>query len=256
MGIPMREEGMDLAFLRRALTRRRPVFLYTIPNFQNPTGITTSQVHREELLSVCEKFRVPLVEDGFEEEMKYFGKVPLPIKSMDKHRVVVYLGTFSKVLFPGVRVGWVIADKECIRRLMAIKRFSDICTSPLIQAALYEFCRREHFDVHVRRMHRIFRKRMQTALAAARQSLPAGYVSWTEPSGGYLIWVRFKEPGVDESRFHRCCYENKVSVSPGRFYFPAKSRDKYFRISISMLNETEIRDGIDRLGNAIRQTYA
>lgn len=255
-GIPMREEGMDLAYLRRALTRRRPVFLYTIPNFQNPTGITTSQAHREELLSVCEEFRLPLVEDGFEEEMKYFGKVPLPIKSMDKHQVVIYLGTFSKVLFPGVRVGWVIAERECIRRLMAIKRFSDISTSPLIQAALHEFCRREHFDVHVRRMHRVFRKRMQAALAAARECLPAEHVAWTEPSGGYLIWVKFKDTDVDESRFHLCCRENRVSVSPGRFFFSTKSREKYFRISISMLNETEIWEGIDRLGRAIRQTYA
>jgi DNA-binding transcriptional MocR family regulator len=242
---------LDIDQLRRMLERNRPAFLYTIPNFQNPTGVTTSQAHREKLLALCEEHRLPLVEDGFEEEMKYFGKVSLPIKSMDRQGVVIYLGTFSKVLFPGVRVGWIIARRECVRRLMAIKRFTDISSSGPVQAALHEFCRREHFDLHVRRMHRVFRRRMQVALEAMREHLPARRVAWSEPTGGYLIWVRLRG-GVDEERFHRLCAEHRTSVAPGGYFFPEAAPDVHFRISISMLDEAEIRAGIERLGRAVR----
>jgi DNA-binding transcriptional MocR family regulator len=256
LGIPMRHDGMDLACLCKALKRRRPSFVYTMPNFQNPTGVTTSQVHRERLLEICNQHRLPLVEDGFEEEMKYFGKVSLPIKSMDRNQVVIYLGTFSKVLFPGVRIGWIMADEECIRRLLAIKRMSDLTTTPLLQAALCDFCRRELFDLHVRRMHRIFRRRMQTALAALKEHLPADHVSWTEPTGGFLVWVTFRDAAVDEQRFYQICAEESVRVSPGIFYYPAAGRERCFRISISNLDEQEIQEGIRRLGRAIRRATA
>lgn len=252
MGIPMGPEGLDLENFRQRLAVERPSFLYTIPNFQNPTGITTSQQHREQLLHLCEEHRLPLVEDGFDEEMKYFGRVSLPVKSMDRHQVVIYLSTFSKVLFPGIRIGWIIAPRPCLERLAMLKRCSDLSSSGPLQAAIYEFCRREHYDFHVRRMHREFRKRMQTALETIREQLPAGQVTWTEPAGGYLIWVSFRQPAVDEERFARCCREQGVVVSPGAYYFPLNEPLVHFRISISMLTGEEIREGIVRLGRAIR----
>jgi len=253
LGIPMRDDGMDLGRLRRTLDRRRPAFIYTMPNFQNPTGVTTSQAHREQLLDICRQRRVPLVEDGFEEEMKYYGKVSLPIKSMDRDGLVLYLGTFSKVLFPGMRIGWIIAERECIQRLLAIKRISDLTTTPLLQAAVAEFCRREYFDRHVRRMHRVFRKRMQAALEALRAELPADRVRWTEPAGGFLIWVSFLDAASREDGFYPMCERERVSVSPGAFYYPEARRGRSFRISISNLEEAEIREGIRRLGRAIRR---
>ena len=104
--IPINDRGMDLDQLEQMISQKPPILVYTIPNFQNPTGITTDQPHRERLLAICERHGIPLVEDGFEEEMKYFGKAVLPIKSMDRKKIVIYLGTFSKVLFPGIRLGW------------------------------------------------------------------------------------------------------------------------------------------------------
>ena len=131
--------------------------------------------------------------------MKYLGRVTLPIKSMDSGQVVVYLGTFSKVLFPGVRTGWVIADPDCIRRLTAVKRFSDLSSSGVLHAALAEFCREGHYEAHVRRMHKVFRRRMEVAQAALRRHLPRELVTWTEPVGGYLVWVRFRGDGERRS---------------------------------------------------------
>ncbi len=252
LGVPMCADGLDLDHLEWLLTRDRPRLLYTIPNFHNPTGITTSQGHREALLTLCQRHRLPLVEDGFEEEMKYRGGVTLPIKSMDAGQVVVYLGTFSKVLFPGVRTGWVIADPECIRRLAAVKRFSDLSSSGVLQAALAELCREGHYERHVRRMHKVFRRRMEVAQAALRRHLPAEAVSWTEPAGGYLVWVRFR-PGVEDGdRFERLCARHRVVVSPGRNFFPKPVHDPCFRISISMLDEDAIEEGVARLGRAVR----
>jgi GntR family transcriptional regulator/MocR family aminotransferase len=251
-GIPMESYGMNLRVLEDIMNNQKPALVYTIPNFQNPTGITTSQAHREQLLTICEKHSVPLIEDGFEEEMKYFGKVVLPIKSMDKQKVVIYLSTFSKVLFPGIRMGWIAADKECIARLTAIKRFCDLSSSNVIQAALSAFIRNGYYDIHLRRMHRTFRKRMLIALEALEMFMPEN-VKWTKPDGGYTIWVSLSYSYGTENTFKKTLINNGVLVSPGIYYFYGSKEQKYFRISISSLNEKEIPEGIKRLGNALRQ---
>lgn len=248
--IPMKSEGMDLDLLENWLDSHSACFVYTIPNFQNPTGITTPQNHRERLLSLCEKYDVLIVEDGFEEEMKYFGKVVLPIKSMDNQGIVIYIGTFSKVLFPGIRVGWIAADKECIQRLTAIKRFSDISTNHVVQVALDQFLQMGYYDLNLRRLHRIFRRRMQVAMRAMEEHIPED-VSWTSPSGGYTIWVRLNHR-VEESLLREFLMNYGVLVSPGSYYFYQGSKGEYFRISIAALNEEMIEEGIGRLGLALR----
>ncbi len=249
MEIPMNAEGMDLDFLERSLAEENVNFVYTIPNFQNPTGITTSHLHRERLLNICLKHRVPIVEDGFEEDMKYFGKVPLPIKSIDEKNIVIYLGTFSKALFPGLRIGWVTADQECISRLTAIKRFSDLGSSKLVQIVLNEFLKRGYYDRQLKRMHRAFRKRMQIALQTMDACFPPT-VQWTRPSGGYTLWVKLRKQWEDE-RLHRHLAKFGVIVSPGSYYFPDRKRSAYFRLSIAKRNEEEIKEGFSRLGKAL-----
>jgi DNA-binding transcriptional MocR family regulator len=251
-GIPMKDGGMNLQMLEEKMQENPPSLVYTIPNFQNPTGLTTSQVHRENLLNICEQYKVPLIEDGFEEEMKYFGKVVLPIKSMDSKKVVLYLSTFSKVLFPGIRIGWIAADKECIARLTAIKRFCDLSSSTVIQAALSAFIRNGYYDLHLRRMHRIFRKRMTIALESLASYMPEG-VRWTCPDGGYTLWVELPSTYQSENEFKKILIKNGVLVSPGIYYFYGVQKQKHFRLSISSLNETEISEGIKRLGSALKQ---
>ncbi len=249
-GVPMLDSGMDLGALERRLRRRNAALVYTIPNFQNPTGITTAQEHRERLLALCERYRVPLVEDGFEEEMKYFGKAVLPIKSMDRNQLVLYLGTFSKVLFPGVRIGWIVAERECIRRLTAIRRFTELTGGTLVQAAIAEFCRLGYYDKHIKRMHRFFRRRMAVALRALKEHMPGG-VRWTEPDGGYTIWVTVQFP-CDLSGINESLMRHGVLVSPGDYYFHGGNPHRSFRISIASLDEDEIERGIERLGAALR----
>lgn len=254
--IPMKEDGMDLDHLQQVLETQKPAFVYTIPNFHNPTGITTGQAHREKLLALCEKYRVPIVEDAFEEEMKYFGKVPLPIKSMDRMRLVLYVGTFSKVLFPGIRIGWVAADKEFIQRLTAIKKFSELSTNSLLQAALHDFCRQGYYDRHIKRMHREYRKRMNAALTALREHLwTFDKISWEEPAGGYLIWLQLRDTRHSEAELKEIFIKNGVMITPGTCFYSGPHTQTHFRISISTLNEQEIKEGISRLGKAFSQVY-
>ena len=250
--IPMTPTGMDLAGLRKTLASRRIAFVYTMPNFQNPTGITTSQAHREALISICREFRIPIVEDGFEEEMKYFGKVPLPIKSMDREHIVVYLGTFSKVFAPGLRLGWVTADRPGIDRLLAIKRFSDLSSSTLLQATMHGFFQHGHYEFHIKRMHRIFRKRMTHALDALKRHLRPTSAVWQAPSGGYLIWMRLGKRIPPEVLLDECLRQG-VLVSPGHYYFTHPPEGTYLRLSIATLDEGEIEEGITRLGQAVNR---
>ncbi|MBN1799314.1 MAG: PLP-dependent aminotransferase family protein [Spirochaetales bacterium] len=249
--IPMTETGMDLDALENTIRKERSALIYTMPNFHNPTGITTNQAHREKLLALCEEYRIPLMEDGFVEEMKYFGKAVLPIKSMDRYGIVFYLGTFSKILFPGLRLGWIAAHETCIRRLSSITHALHISGNSLSQAALHRFCESGAYDLHLKRAHRIYRKRMQTALKSLKDYLPQKFVSYTKPAGGYTIWVRIenKNLGGDELVNHIDSYG--VAVSPGTIFFPGKPDIPCFRISIAHQDENQIEEGIKRIGRAL-----
>ncbi|MFH1176796.1 MAG: PLP-dependent aminotransferase family protein [Acidobacteriota bacterium] len=250
---PMRPDGLDLDVLADWLATQRPALVYTIPNFHNPTGITTSQAHREALLAMCERHRVPILEDGFEEEMKYFGKAVLPIKSMDEGGIVIYLGTFSKVVFPGLRVGWIAADRECIKRLLALSRFSNLSGSMLGQAALAHFCEDGHYEQYLRRVHGAYRRRMQAMLHGLRQYLPERGVEWTQPAGGYTLWVKVAptSASITEKELLERLRQAGVLATPGRLFFPAEPDGLGFRLSISNLREPQIHEGCRRLGRAL-----
>lgn len=258
--VPLKADGLDLDALRAALAHERPALVYTMPTFQNPTGVSTNQAHRERLLALSEQHAVPLLEDGFDEEMKYFGKVVLPLKSMDQHHSVIYCGTFSKVLLPGIRVGWVAAGRACIERLTAIRRYTDLTSNLVLQAGLHRYCASGAYDRHLNKMHRVFRRRMQAALRALRAELPRALAEWSEPTGGYLIWLRLRstdEVSTTSDWLPRFAAAG-VQLTPGEGFFPPGTLPTdacCFRLSISRLNEDEIVEGVRRLGRAVRQVH-
>jgi GntR family transcriptional regulator/MocR family aminotransferase len=253
--IRMNKWGMNIDDVRETLQLNRPALIYTVPNFHNPTGITMSQEVREKLLALSERSKVPIVEDAFEEEMKYFGKVPLPIKSMDKNQIVIYMSSFSKVLFPGIRIGWIAADKSFIKRARVMKRIIDLTSNSVIQAALFEFCRQGYYDLHIRRIHRHYKNRMQKALQTLQDEIPFDQVSWSEPLGGYLIWLKLSDLNITETELHRVLKKHKVLVSHGSLYFHEKPDKLFIRLSISQLSEEEIAIGIRRLKKGLNEVY-
>ena len=250
--IEMDSEGMDLGQLQRVLAEKKPSLIYTIPNFHNPTGITTSQTHRETLLRTAEAYEVPIVEDGFEEEMKYFGKAVLPIKSMDRRGIVLYVGTFSKVLFPGVRVGWIAGDRTALSQLTTLQKFSHLAGSSVEQAALNMYCRKGFYENHIKRMHRVYRRRMQTALSCLSEQLDGAPVDWTQPAGGYTLWLHMRDEHARETEVLRSLARQGVLVSPGHFHYADDSQTVSFRISIGAVDEEAIREGIRRLAAGVK----
>ncbi len=248
--VVMRRDGMDLDALEAILGRDPPSLIYTMPNFHNPTGVTTDQAHRERLLELCETHRVPLIEDGFEEEMKYFGKAVLPIKSMDANGLVFYVGSFSKIVFPGLRVGWIAAHPTAIGQLISIQHASCLSTNTLAQAAADRFSLGGGFEAYLRRIHRIYRRRMKTMIEALEQYLPAD-VEWTRPAGGYTLWLTLPNPVESESRICDDLEKAGVRVAPGRRFYATAPAHAHLRLSIACVDEAQIEEGSRRLGGVL-----
>jgi len=249
--VPLDNEGVRLDILEKEVKTKNPAFFYTMPNFHNPSGITSSQDNRENLLKLAEACDLPILEDGFEEEMKYYGKAILPVKSMDRMGWVLYFGTFSKVLFPGLRKGWIVADPLLLDKLGAVKKAGEISGNSLEQAALELFCRLGHYDRHIQRMHKVYRKRMKTAIKAAREHLAPEICRYIQPMGGYTLWVELRDKQVKERAVIEQLQKQEVAVSPGSLFFTRKPPHASFRISIAHRREEEIREGMRRIGRAL-----
>lgn len=248
--ITMTEHGMDLDRLEDELERRQPRLVYTMPNFHNPTGITTRQPHRERLLALCEKWKIPILEDGFEEEMKYFGKAVLPIKSMDHRRLVLYVGTCSKVVFPGFRVGWIAADRTAIERLTSIQHVTSLAANTIAQATAARFFQRGEFESYLRRIHRVYRRRMQILLDGLEASLPRD-VQWTRPQGGYTAWLTLPSPVADEPTICDRLDRAGVRAAPGCRFYATPPKHAHLRLSIACIDEEAIKEGCRRIGRVL-----
>jgi DNA-binding transcriptional MocR family regulator len=256
IGIPMRCDGMDLSrlelSLERGVKRQRPSLVYTIPTFHNPTGTTTSQDHRERLLALSQRYTMPIIEDGFQEEFTFFDRVVQPIKSMDCSGLVFYLGTFSKVFVPGLRIGWIAARDSAIRALALLKCADDISCSPLVQAALYRYCASGAYEAHLRRMNRIFATRLRHAVTLLRAELPFAHVSFQAPSGGYLLWLRIERGVTNERRLLECLARYRVAAAPSSLFYTEPVGELGLRLSISGLDVDQIEQGVRRLAKALR----
>jgi DNA-binding transcriptional MocR family regulator len=255
VGIPIREDGVDLEAIEKEFKNGLPIFFYTMPNFHNPTGVTTNQEQREKLIALFERYNIPIIEDAFEEEMKYFGKVPLPIKSMDINQIVIYVGSFSKILFPGIRIGWIAADKECINRLATLKRFSDISSALPEQAALADFCQQGQYELHIKRIHKIYRKRMMLAVQTLEKKISNKNVTWIEPNGGFTIWLSLNNVNLDYTELNSIFQSYKIRLALGKDFFPHPEKRKYFRLAIASLDEKEIVEGIKQFSEAVDHIY-
>lgn len=242
--IPMKNDGIDLQILESVLKKHKPKLLYTMPNFHNPTGITTSQAHREKLLEICEHNQLPVIEDGFVEEMKYYGKNILPVKSMDKNRLVFYVGTFSKVLFPGIRIGWIASNQYCTDRFAEQIKASAIAVNQVNQAALELYCTKGLYEKQLKRIHTLYRKRMNIALKTLRDQLKNPNVIYSKPVGGYVIWFEVENRDLTEDQLIETIYHQGVVVSKGKESFYTANNKINFRISIAHRSEDEIEKGL------------
>ncbi len=252
LAVPEGPGGPDFAALEALVRRERPALAYVMPSFRNPTGRSLDPAQRERLLALCGAAGLPILEDGFTEEMKYFGRAIQPLKALDRSGLVIYAGTFSKILFPGLRLGWIAAPEPCVAGLTALRAAGELGPPPLLQEGLEDFIRLGRFDQHLARLHRCFRRRMDAALAALRRHLDPAWAAWEAPAGGYLLWLRLTgfDPALD---LEAALARHGVAVRDGRSFFPCPAEGpRWVRLSISTLDEAEIARGIERLAVGLR----
>ena len=252
--IPMERKGCSLSALQKACCSR-PSFFYTMPSLHNPTGITTSQKHREEVLSLCEEYGVAVIEDGYDEDMKYFERMVLPIKSMDKGRHVYFAGSFSKSLAPGFRIGWIAVPPAAVLPLTEAKLLSDFSSNSLSQLFLFEMIRRGYLQKHLRRLNRVYSRRMKLFLSLLEEGCSGLPVTFRPPAGGYLVWLALPGLPVPPSSLSGHFLNYGVMVSSGDTFFPRPSRTPFIRLSISLLDEEEILTGTRRFIDGLYSLY-
>ena len=249
--IPMTGGGLSVAHLERVLERERPKLLYCQPSAHNPTGLSMSATARRRLVEVAWQHRLPIVEDGFDGTLYYGERPPAPLKALDTAGQVIYIGTFSKTLFPGLRLGWIVAPAELIERLEIAKQLADIHTSALLQAAVYHFCRRRLLDRHQAHVLREYGRRREALLAALRAHMPTG-VTWTETQGGFSLLVTLPE-GLDAGALAPRAAARGVAFTPGAAFFVDDEGANTLRLSFSALPVSQIDEGVRRLAEVVRE---
>jgi len=253
--LPMDEEGLVVDALERLLQGgERPRFLYLVSSFQNPTGVTLSPERRHRLLEVATEYHLPIVEDDPYGELYYNSARPQPLAALDVElsgalRHVAYLSTFSKLLAPGLRVGWVAAPEELVSKLVQAKQGLDLHTGSLTQAMAYEACRDGLLDRHVPTIRSTYHTRRDTMLEALELHMPKD-VKWTRPKGGMFIWLTLPTH-IDTTLLLQTSLDQKVAFVPGAAFHANGGGTNTLRLNFSHSTPERITEGVTRLGRAI-----
>lgn len=251
IGIPVTESGVDLTTLENILAVQPAKLLYTIPNFQNPTGTTMPLLMRRKLLDLSAKYRLPIVEDDIYGDLRYEGKRVPTLKELDEHGSVIYLNSFSKTAFPGLRVGWIVANRAVISRLRMARQSLDLHTNVLAQAGLYEMLQSGMYDRHLKKVRKSYAVKRNRIFAALKRHL-SDAVRWSVPDGGMSIWLTLPE-GTDSSSLLSLSAREGLSFSPGGLFYLNGSPNNNLRLAFTMTDTDDIREGIRKLGRVIRQ---
>ncbi len=238
-----------------------PKFMYILPNFQNPGGTTLSRERREKLVELSDRFGVPIIEDDPYGALRYEGESLPPLASLDSKlnggslEHVIYLGTFSKILAPGLRLGWVAARPEVLKYYIQAKQGQDLHTSILTQMVAYEVARDGFLNEHIQKIREVYGRRRNVMVEAMKRYFPDG-VTWTVPQGGLFLWATLPD-GMDTEPLFKRAIEEKVAFVPGYvFYAPEIGKEPLrnsMRLNFSNAKPEQIEEGIKRLGRAIEK---
>jgi GntR family transcriptional regulator/MocR family aminotransferase len=252
--VPMTEDGPDLEVLERTLARPEVKLFYTMPSFHNPLGTTTSLAHRRALLEVAARAGKPIIEDGFEMDLRYDGRDVPPLAALDTTGVVVHLFSFSKSLFPGVRIGSICARGRAVDGLLALKHTTDLSGVLVLQAAVADFVRRGGYEDHLGKLRIQLKIRRDALLDALENHMPGG-TRWTRPDGGCQVWVDL--PGDMDSRalLHEA-QSAGVMFAPGYQFHHDARRSTGLRLTTALADSGEIRRGIEILAKIVRNQLA
>ena len=260
VAVPADSDGMITEALEEKL-RSGVKFIYALPNFQNPTGVTLSLKRRHQLVELADRYGVPIIEDDPYGQLRYEGEhLPAVVVLDGEFRGspenpysgnVIYLSTFSKTLAPGIRLAWVIAPQEVIRKLVQAKQGADLHTATFSQIVAYEVGKGGFLDRHIHLIRRTYKERRDAMLAAMDSLFPPG-VDWTQPQGGLFLWGTLPED-MSSAELLKLAVERKVAFVPGGPFYPCGGGQNTMRLNFSYATPEKIREGIGRMGIAIQE---
>jgi len=250
VGCPTDEWGMQVEALEPLLQQHHPKLIYTMPTFQNPTGACMTALRRRLLIELADRYNVPIFEDDFAGDLRYEGTAQPALKALDPGGRVIYASTFSKLLMPGLRLGFLVAEGPVYRRLVETKRVNDLASGSLIQRALEVYVTVGRYHAHLRRLCQAYRRRRDRMMQAIRESFPPGWEAKV-PHGGLFVWLRLPE-GVSATRLLPLARACGVEYAPGTRFFPEPANgDGYIRLNFAAVPLEAIEEGIRRLSRAV-----
>ena len=253
VGVPVKEDGMDIDALKKAVAENDNVkMIYTIPTFQNPSGITMSLEKRKAVYEIAKENNIVIIEDNPYGELVFDGEKSKTIKSMDKDGIVIYCGSYSKVLAPGLRIGFVSAHKDIVAKMVVAKQVSDVHTPVLTQVLAYEFIKKYGLDEHIAQIRALYKHKCQTMLDAIDKYFPKG-VTHTTPNGGLFIWCDLNGD-YDMNAVAKICTARKVACVPGSTFMTDLDKPcSAFRLNYSTVTDEKIEQGIKILGEVLTE---
>ena len=229
-----------------------PEIVYALPNFQNPSGTTMPEKNRRKLVDLASEYDFIILEDDPYGELRYVGEHVPPIKKFDDEGRVVYMSTFSKILAPGLRVGWVAADPEILKKLIIAKQSTDVCTNVLAQRIAHEYIVRGHIDPQIEKIKKLYSRKMSLMLNAMDEYMPEG-LQWVKPEGGMFLWVTLPER-IDAADLLTMALKKRVAFVTGRaFYANPKEGQNTLRLNFTHPTDEKITEGMRRLGSVVNQ---
>ena len=253
VGVPLEGDGMNIDILEEKLKTEKNVrFIYTIPNFQNPAGSTMSLEKRKKVYELAKKYGVVILEDNPYGDLRVAGEDVPAIKSFDEDGVVVYSGSFSKIIAPGVRVGFVLAPKEIIAKMTVVKQTQDVHTPMLTQLIVYRWLKEGNLLPHIAKIREIYRRKLNLMCDTMDEYMKP-YLTYLRPEGGLFVWAKMNE-GIDMISFVKAASANGVSVVPGNAFLTDTSAPcDYIRLNFSTPSDEGIFEGIKLLAKTAEE---
>ena len=258
IGVPVDKQGMDVERVEEILKEfdgkgLKVKFIYIVPDFQNPTGVTLSLERREKLLDLCYEYDTVTIDDSPYRDLRYEGERLPMVGPMDKRGYAFSVHTFSKIFAPGPRLGWIVANPAIMDKLVMAKQPADLCTSSFSQAILFEFLNRGLLKSHIAKTVEYYRKKQETMLQALDKYMPkdAG-IDWTHPEGGLFLWMCLPEHLDADALFPKAIEKKVVYVMGSAFHFDRSGKNS-LRLNFSYPSEEEIDEGIKRLADLVKE---
>ncbi|AUB55992.1 aspartate aminotransferase [Methanobacterium subterraneum] len=247
--VPLLDDGVDTEALEKILKEEKIKLFYSVTSFQNPTGITYSRDKRREVAEILTKHNTILVEDNPYGEIRFMGEDIPPIKSMIPDSIL--FGTFSKIVSPGMRMGWIVAPPEVMEKLVTAKQASDLHSNYFTQRVVYQYLQDNNVDNHIQNIRKLYKSQRDQMVQSIREYLPEG-VKHTAPEGGMFLWVTLPE-GMSSMDLFKLAIKEKVAFVPGETFYTENPETNTMRLNFSNCCEEEIIEGMKRLGTAIQK---